>query len=58
MGLPDTIVSDNWPTFNAFESENFCYTNGISCVPKSPPYHPQSNGSAERHVQTVKDTLD
>ncbi|XP_050502926.1 uncharacterized protein K02A2.6-like [Diabrotica virgifera virgifera] len=53
MGLPDIIVSDNGPPFNSNCFLKFCEINGIKVV-KSPPYHPQSNGTAERHVQTVK----
>nr|CAI5836808.1 unnamed protein product [Callosobruchus analis] len=56
MGLPDMIVSDNGPPFNSAEFTKFCHVNGIEMI-KIPPYHPQSNGSAERHVQNVKDAL-
>lgn len=54
FGLPTTLVSDNGPPF----SSDFLikFSNGIEVL-KSPPYHPQSNGSAERAVQTVKVTL-
>lgn len=56
MGLPGTIVSDNGPPFNSAEFEKFCHINGINIV-KSPPYHPQSNGVAKHHIQTVKVAL-
>lgn len=56
FGLPRTIVSDNGPPFNAKEFLRFCENNNIVCM-KSPPYHPQSNGWAERGVQTVKQSL-
>ncbi|KAK9704550.1 hypothetical protein QE152_g27784 [Popillia japonica] len=56
IGLPDMIVSDNGPPFNSADFAKFCQMNGISLL-KSPPYHPQSNGSAERHVQIVKSAL-
>ncbi|VEN53985.1 unnamed protein product [Callosobruchus maculatus] len=56
MGLPDMIVSDNGPPFNSAEFTKFCHVNGIEVI-KTPPYHPQSNGCAERHVQNVKDAL-
>lgn len=57
MGLPEVIVSDNGPPFNSSQFVKFCQINGINVL-KSPPYHPQSNGTAERHVQIVKAALD
>nr|CAI5833256.1 unnamed protein product [Callosobruchus analis] len=56
MGLPDIIVSDNGPPFNSGEFTKFCHDNGIEVI-KTPPYHPQSNGCVERHLQNVKDAL-
>ena len=47
--LPQTIVSDNGPCFTSHEFELFSKANGIVT-----PYHPASNGLAERAVQTVK----
>ncbi|XP_064483003.1 uncharacterized protein K02A2.6-like [Ornithodoros turicata] len=55
-GLPDIVVSDNGTSFTALETANFLRRNGIKHV-FSPPYHPQSNGVAERMVQTVKNKL-
>lgn len=57
FGLPVQLVSDNGPPFSSNEFVHFCVANGIEPV-KSPPYHPQSNGSAERGVQTVKKALE
>lgn len=57
FGLPVEIVSDNGPPFSSAEFVAFCQANGIKPV-KSPPYHPQSNGAAERGVQTVKKGLE
>lgn len=56
LGIPQSIVSDNGPPFNSNEFQRFCQTNGIIPL-KSPPYHPQSNGLAERYVGTVKSSL-
>lgn len=57
IGLPVQLVSDNGPPFNSTEFLSFCTANGITPI-KSPPYHPQSNGLAERGVQTVKKGLE
>lgn len=51
QGLPDIIVSDNGSCFTSEEFENFMKQNGIKHI-KVAPYHPSSNGLAERAVQT------
>lgn len=55
-GLPKKLVSDNGPQFIASSFEEFMRTNGIEHL-KSAPYHPATNGEAERFVQTFKNSL-
>ena len=54
--LPDTIVSDNGSCFVSAEFKAFLKKNGIKQI-TSAPYHPASNGLAERAVQIVKQGL-
>ena len=51
-GIPEEIVSDNMP-FGRREFEDFAYEWGIKTTTSSPTYA-QSNGQAERCVQTLK----
>ena len=55
-GLPDTIVSDNGPTFTSAEFKQFLQDNGVRQVLIA-PYHPASNGLAERGVQSFKEAM-
>ncbi len=56
FGCPVTLVSDNGPQFTSREFVEFCRNNCIKQL-HSAPYFPQSNGQAERFVQTIKRAL-
>ena len=56
FGLPSIIVTDNAQNFSSAEFELFLTNNGIKHI-FSPPYHPSSNGLAERAVQSFKQAL-
>lgn len=55
-GLPAEIVSDNGTPFVNELFQEFTVKNNISHI-RVAPYHPASNGMAERAVQTVKQGL-
>lgn len=53
FSFPKTMVCDNGPPFCAQAMKEFCSQKNIKLL-FSPPYSPQSNGLAERSVQTFK----
>ena len=55
-GFPTTLVSDNGPQLVSKEFEEVVARWGVRHL-LSPPYHPQSNGLAERAVGVVKTRL-
>ena len=55
-GLPEVLVSDNAANLTSEEMENFMRQNDIIHI-TSAPYHPATNGLAERAVKMVKDGL-
>lgn len=55
FGYPESLVSDNSP-FNSFFVSQYLEKNSVRQVTSS-PYYAQSNGLAERMVQTVKRSL-
>lgn len=52
-GVPSQLVSDNGPQFMSAEFSKFIALNGIKHI-TSAPYHPSTNGLAERFVQSFK----
>ncbi|XP_062523896.1 uncharacterized protein K02A2.6-like [Corticium candelabrum] len=53
LGLPDQVISDNGPQFTSECFRMFMCKNGIRHVTGA-PYHPATNGQAERLVQSFK----
>ena len=52
-GFPEEIVSDNGPQFTSDQFADFLRQNGVRHT-RSAPYHPATNGAAERMVQVLK----
>ena len=55
-GIPRLLVTDNGTAFTSQDMEQFLRKNGIKHI-LTAPYHPSSNGQAERTVETVKNML-
>lgn len=55
-GLPERLISDNGNQFTSEEFQSFVRKNGIKHT-TTVPYHPASNGLAERFVQSFKQSM-
>ena len=55
-GVPNQLVSDNGPQFVSKDSAEFMAGNAVKYI-RVAPYHPASNGLAERFVQTFKKAM-
>lgn len=55
-GLPKKIISDNGPQFVAQEFKDFLRYNHVKQILRA-PYHPASNGEAERAVRKFKQAM-
>ncbi|XP_065315252.1 uncharacterized protein LOC135924132 [Gordionus sp. m RMFG-2023] len=56
FGIPKIIVSDGGPAFISENFKQFCNSIKIKHI-LTPPYHPSSNGQAERMVDIVKNWI-
>lgn len=56
FGYPHTLVTDNATAFTSEEFQEWCRARGIAHLTGA-PYHPATNGAAERLVQTFKNAL-
>ena len=56
MGVPEVLYTDNGPQFDSYAFKTFAKEWSF-CHKTSSPHYPQSNGFAERMVQTVKKTI-
>ena len=56
FGYPHTLVTDNATTFTSEEFQEWCQSRGIVHLTGA-PYHPATNGAAERLVQSFKSAL-
>ena len=56
FGCPQQLVSDSGPQFISQEFKRFLEVNGVQHI-RSAPYHPSTNGQAERFVQSMKQAL-
>ena len=57
VGIPEILQSDNGPQFSSQEFRKVAQSWNFQHITSS-PYHPKSNGLAERYVQTIKNLLE
>lgn len=57
FGIPETLLSDNGPCYSSREFKNFARIWDFEHTTGSPLY-PQSNGLAQKTVQTAKALMD
>ena len=57
FGLPEQLVSDSGPQLASVDFTHFLKCNGIKHI-RCTPYHPSSNGAAERFVKTFKNAME
>ena len=55
-GVPRVLVSDNGPSLVSAEMEQWLAALGCRHI-RTPPFHPRSNGQAERFLRTLKERL-
>ena len=55
-GIPERLISDNGPQYTSEAFEQFAKSYGFDHITSS-PYFLQSNGEAERAVQTIKNLM-
>ena len=55
-GIPHEVISDNGPQYSSLEYAHFAAEYGFIHTTSNPKY-PQSNGEAEKVVQTIKQLL-
>eukprot|EP00731_Ephydatia_muelleri_P020855 Em0013g582a len=55
-GIPSQVVTDNGPQFTSQCFERFVRMNHVKHT-KTSPYHPATNGLAERFVQSLKQAI-
>lgn len=56
FGVPRRVISDNGTAFVLEEIQTFYERNGVHIVTPA-PYHPATNGQAERYVAQLKEAL-